>query len=142
MCESSAKPTMSALDIVKQAIATTETPTPITTTGDRAQGVILDMEKPQLRATPAEIKRMLDIIERDILPQTECGVHEGNKVFGAAILRNDLSCDMASTNCETECPLFHGEVKCIYDWYVFKTQAHWCVFYCVPFVEHVSSWPN
>ena len=119
MCESSAKPTMSALDIVKQAIATTEMPTPITTTGDRTLGVILEKEKPPLRATPAEIKRMLDIIERDILSQTECGVHEGNKVFGAAILRNDLSCDMASTNSETECPLFHGEVKCIYDWYVF-----------------------
>ena len=119
MGESSAKPTMSALDIVKQAIATTETPTPIITKSNRTQGVILDTEKPPLRATPTEIKRMLDIIERDILPQTECGVHEGNKVFGAAILRNDLSCDVASTNCETECPLFHGEVKCIYDWYVF-----------------------
>ena len=73
-------------------------------------------EKPPLRATLAEVRRMLDIIEEDILPQTECGVESGNKVFGAAILRNDLTCDVASTNCETECPLFHGEVKCIYDW--------------------------
>ena len=43
-------------------------------------------------------------------------VAAGNKVFGAAILNPDYSCSVASTNVETECPLFHGEVKCIYDW--------------------------
>lgn len=50
-------------------------------------------------------------------PRRNAGWNQGtSKVFGAAILRNDLTCDVASTNCETECPLFHGEVKCIYDW--------------------------
>ena len=36
--------------------------------------------------------RLLDVIEHDILPLTERGVADGNKVFGAAILRkSDLS---------------------------------------------------
>ena len=32
--------------------------------------------------------RLLDVMERDILPMTERGVGLGNKVFGAAILRD------------------------------------------------------
>lgn len=32
--------------------------------------------------------RLLDVIENDILPLTEQGVAAGNKVFGAAILKN------------------------------------------------------
>jgi len=117
------------LEIAEKAIAitgassdetsVTETPSPPADDANRTQGVILvgnKQTKAPLQATPAEIKRMLDIIEHDILPQTESGVKEGNKVFGAAILGHDLTCDVASTNCETECPLFHGEVKCIFDW--------------------------
>ena len=50
------------------------------------------------------------------LPATEKGVSNGNKVFGAAILNADLQCEIASTNAETDCPIFHGEVKCIVDW--------------------------
>ncbi len=58
--------------------------------------------------------RLLDIIERDILPLTREGVAQGNKVFGAAVLRrDDLSLVLAETNNETECPLWHGEVHCI-----------------------------
>ena len=56
-------------------------------------------------------KRLLDVIERDILPLTHEGVAAGNKVFGAAILRkSDLSLVLAETNNETENPLWHGEV--------------------------------
>ena len=56
-------------------------------------------------------KRLLDVIERDILPLTREGVAAGNKVFGAAILRkSDLSLVLAETNNETENPLWHGEV--------------------------------
>ena len=56
-------------------------------------------------------KRLLDVIERDILPLTREGVATGNKVFGAAILRkSDLSLVLAETNNETENPLWHGEV--------------------------------
>lgn len=56
-------------------------------------------------------KRLLDVIEVDILPLTRQGVSAGNKVFGAAILsKADLSLVLAETNNETENPLWHGEV--------------------------------
>lgn len=56
-------------------------------------------------------KRLLDVIQSDILPLTQKGVAAGNKVFGAAILRkSDLSLVVAETNNETENPLWHGEV--------------------------------
>jgi len=79
---------------------------------------LLDIQgkKSALTATSEEIKTMLNVIENEIIPLTSSGVGAGNKVFGAAILRPDLTCDVASTNAETVCPLFHGEVKCIYDW--------------------------
>jgi tRNA(Arg) A34 adenosine deaminase TadA len=56
-------------------------------------------------------KRLLDVIQSDIIPLTKAGVAAGNKVFGAAILRkSDLSLVLAETNNETENPLWHGEV--------------------------------
>src|SRR6218665_2270602 len=56
-------------------------------------------------------KRLLDVMEFDILPLTRAGVAAGNKVFGAAILnKSDLSLVLAETNNETENPLWHGEV--------------------------------
>ncbi|OOG75696.1 tRNA-specific adenosine deaminase [Sinorhizobium sp. A49] len=63
-------------------------------------------------------KRLLDVIEQDILPLTEKGVAAGNKVFGAAILRkSDLSLVLAETNNETENPLWHGEVHSLKRFY-------------------------
>jgi tRNA(Arg) A34 adenosine deaminase TadA len=63
-------------------------------------------------------KRLLDVIENDILPLTERGVAGGNKVFGAAILRkSDLSLVIAETNNETENPLWHGEVHTLKRFY-------------------------
>jgi len=57
------------------------------------------------------IDRLLEVTEKDIVPLTQAGVRAGNKVFGAAILRkDDLSLVIASTNNETENPLWHGEV--------------------------------
>eukprot|EP00531_Pseudo-nitzschia_arenysensis_P011037 CAMPEP_0116125190 /NCGR_PEP_ID=MMETSP0329-20121206/5678_1 /TAXON_ID=697910 /ORGANISM="Pseudo-nitzschia arenysensis, Strain B593" /LENGTH=218 /DNA_ID=CAMNT_0003619213 /DNA_START=187 /DNA_END=843 /DNA_ORIENTATION=- len=82
-------------------------------------GVVLVGEaeqQPALKANAEELKGMLDVIENEIMPQTETGVGIGNKVFGAAILSQDLKCEIASTNAETDCPIFHGEVKCIVDW--------------------------
>ena len=74
-------------------------------------------QQPILKASSSDIKVMLDIIEHSILPITEKSVKDdGNKVFGAAILNSDLSLSVCSTNSEVECPIFHGEVKCIYDW--------------------------
>ncbi|WP_396916599.1 nucleoside deaminase [Mycolicibacterium sp.] len=60
---------------------------------------------------PNLASRLLDVIEHDILPITERGVADGNKVFGAAILRkSDLSLVLAGTNNEIGNPLWHGEV--------------------------------
>lgn len=60
------------------------------------------------------IDRLLQVIERDIVPLTREGTKEGNKVFGAAILRkSDLSLVVAGTNTEIENPLWHGEVTTI-----------------------------
>jgi tRNA(Arg) A34 adenosine deaminase TadA len=82
------------------------------------EGVVIDesAQKPELTASVAEIRQMLRVIEQDILPVTNRGVAEGNKVFGAAVLDQDLNTVLAGTNNETECPLFHGEVKVIYEW--------------------------
>jgi len=64
--------------------------------------------------TPDFISRLLDVIERDIVPMTARGVAQGNKLFGAAILRkSDLSLVVAETNNETENPLWHGEMHAI-----------------------------
>lgn len=82
------------------------------------EGVVIDEsnQQPPLTATVPEIQRLLEVIEKEILPVTEEGVAAGNKVFGAAILDADLQNVHCATNCETECPLFHGEVKAIYEW--------------------------
>ncbi|MBN9065985.1 MAG: nucleoside deaminase [Rhizobiales bacterium] len=64
------------------------------------------------------IDRLLDVIEHDILPRTAAGVAEGNKLFGAAILRKaDRSLVLAETNNETENPLWHGEVHALKRFY-------------------------
>jgi tRNA(Arg) A34 adenosine deaminase TadA len=62
--------------------------------------------------------RLLDVIDREILPMTERGVAVGNKVFGAALLRkSDLSVLIAGTNSETDNPLLHGEVSTLNQFY-------------------------
>lgn len=62
--------------------------------------------------------RLLDVIEKDIIPLTQKGVAAGNKVFGAAILRkSDLSLVLAETNNELENPLWHGEVHTLKRFY-------------------------
>ncbi len=64
------------------------------------------------------IDRLLDVIEDDIAPKTAKGVAQGNKLFGAAILRkHDRSLVLAETNNEIENPLWHGEVHCLKRFY-------------------------
>ncbi len=63
-------------------------------------------------------RRLLDVIEGDIVPLTQQGVARGNKIFGAAILKkDDLSLVLAETNNETENPLWHGEVHALKRFY-------------------------
>lgn len=58
--------------------------------------------------------RLLDVIERDVVPLTRAGVARGNKLFGAAILRRrDLALVVVETNNEIENPLWHGEIHAI-----------------------------
>jgi tRNA(Arg) A34 adenosine deaminase TadA len=62
--------------------------------------------------------RLLDTIEKDILPLTERGVAAGNKIFGAALLhKHDLSTFLAETNNELENPLWHGEMHLLKRYY-------------------------
>jgi tRNA(Arg) A34 adenosine deaminase TadA len=57
------------------------------------------------------VDRLLEVMEKDIVPQTKEGVTLGNKIFGGAILlKDDLSLVLAGTNNETANPLYHGEV--------------------------------
>ncbi|KQZ93917.1 cytidine deaminase [Mesorhizobium sp. Root157] len=64
------------------------------------------------------IDRLLDVVEHDIVPKTADGVRQGNKLFGAAILRkSDRSLIIAETNNEIENPLWHGEIHCLKRFY-------------------------
>ncbi len=64
------------------------------------------------------LERLLEVIQKDIIPLTERGVALGNKLFGAAILRkSDLSLVIAETNNELENPLWHGEVHTLKRFY-------------------------
>ena len=62
----------------------------------------------------AILARLLDVIADDIVPKTRAGVADGNKIFGAAILRaSDLSVVVAEANNEAENPLWHGEMHAL-----------------------------
>jgi tRNA(Arg) A34 adenosine deaminase TadA len=64
------------------------------------------------------INRLLEVIEKDIIPLTQEAVVKGNKIFGAAILKkSDLFMVVASPNNETENPLWHGEVHVLKTFY-------------------------
>ncbi len=63
-------------------------------------------------------KRLLDVIESEILPLTEAGVAAGNKIFGAALLHKEsLKTVVAETNNEMENPLWHGEMHALKKFY-------------------------
>ena len=64
--------------------------------------------------TPTLLDRLLDVIEFHLAPLSRKRVGEGDKIFGAAILRkSDLSLVVAETNHETSNPLWHGEIHAI-----------------------------
>jgi tRNA(Arg) A34 adenosine deaminase TadA len=63
---------------------------------------------------PKLIDRLLASLENDIIPLSQQAVQQGNKVFGAAILKkDDLSLVVAGSNHETLNPLWHGVVYTI-----------------------------
>ena len=67
---------------------------------------------------PKLIDRLLTVMEKEIIPLTQEGVRNGNKIFGAAMLKkSDLSTIIAGTNHETENPLWHGEIYTIKQYY-------------------------
>ena len=79
------------------------------------------------------VKRILDVIEFDIIPLTEIGVSRGDKIFGGAILRkDDLSVVIAETNRETQNPLFHGEISTLNAYFALdraqRPEPHDCLF--------------
>ena len=66
---------------------------------------------PVSNPTEGLITRLMDVLIDDILPLTEKSVLQGNKIFGAAMLRkSDFSTYLAETNNELESPLHHGEM--------------------------------
>jgi tRNA(Arg) A34 adenosine deaminase TadA len=68
--------------------------------------------------TPALLTRLLDVIEHDLAPLSRKRIGEGDKIFGAAILRkSDLSLIVGDTNNETNNPLWHGEIFTIKKFY-------------------------
>ena len=67
---------------------------------------------------PNLIDRLLTVMEVEIIPLSQEGVRNGNKIFGAAMLKkSDLSTIIVGTNHETENPLWHGEIYTINQYY-------------------------
>ena len=68
-------------------------------------------------------KRLLQVIEDDILPLTRAEVARGNKIFGAALLdKKSLKTIIAETNNEIENPLWHGEMHTLKKFYEIPEQ--------------------
>src|SRR5262245_64908980 len=60
------------------------------------------------------VDRMLAVLQDDVLPLTREEVRQGNKVFGAAVLRKvSLELVVAGPNEEARNPLWHGEISCL-----------------------------
>ena len=81
------------------------------------------------------LEKSLDIFVKEILPITEIGVSEGNKIFGAAILKKkDLSLVVAGSNNETENPIWHGETHTLKKFYKINKNSRPrekdCIFLC------------
>ena len=81
------------------------------------------------------LEKSLDIFTKEILPITEKGVSEGNKIFGAAILKKkDLSLVVAGSNNETENPIWHGETHTLKKFYEINKNSRPrekdCIFLC------------
>ena len=85
----------------------------------------------------ALLDRLLDVIERDVVPLTAAGVKKGNKLFGAAILNKaDGSLVLAETNNELENPLWHGEVHALKRFYEMPKETRPATGDCIFIATH------
>ena len=85
----------------------------------------------------ALLDRLLDVIERDVVPMTAAGVKKGNKLFGAAILNKaDGSLVLAETNNELENPLWHGEVHALKRFYEMPKETRPATSDCIFIATH------
>ncbi len=83
------------------------------------------------------IDRLLEVMEKDIVPKTMQGVKSGNKLFGAAIVKkSDLSLVLAETNNETENPLWHGEIHTLKKLYEMPRESRPAPRDCIFFATH------
>ena len=74
--------------------------------------------------TAAATKRLLDVIEHNIVPLTRQAVTKGIKLFGAAVLgKSDLALVVAGSNNERENPLWHGEIATLKAFYDLPSEA-------------------
>lgn len=91
-----------------------------------------------LTASASMIQRMFDIIENEVIPKTEKLVAEGNKMFGAAIMRDDpaLTTVIADSNHEMLCPLYHGEIWTIKQWSEIPAEQRPAASECVFLATH------
>jgi tRNA(Arg) A34 adenosine deaminase TadA len=85
----------------------------------------------------ALLDRLLDVIEKDVVPMTRAGVAKGNKLFGAAILdKADGSLVLAETNNELENPLWHGEVHALKRFYEMPKETRPATGDCIFIATH------
>ena len=64
---------------------------------------------------------ILDIFIDSLIPQTKIAVLEGNKIFGAFIIKkSDLSLVISGTNNEINNPLYHGEISALFNFFKSK----------------------
>lgn len=91
----------------------------------------------QTKCDAGLLDRLLEVTEKDLVPLTQAGVREGNKVFGAAILKkSDLSLVIAGANHETENPLWHGEVYTIKLFWEMRREQRPAPKDCIFFATH------
>ncbi|MDO9509535.1 MAG: deaminase [Thermovirgaceae bacterium] len=67
------------------------------------------------------VSRLLEVIEKEILPVTGSAVEKGHNIFGGAVLRlENLALVTAGTNMRADDPTLHGEIVTIHRFFKMK----------------------
>jgi tRNA(Arg) A34 adenosine deaminase TadA len=83
------------------------------------------------------ITTLLNIVECRVLPLLRLSVPEGNKPFGATILKSaDLTPLQVSVNLTRESPLLHGETNCIREYFALPSTERPATQDCIFFATH------